>query len=103
MTAELPEGLEKYAETPVFTAETVPGKLTSLHDIKAGTWGRLMVLTGALDYVVPGPPSSRRRITAGETGIIEPQVRHRVELVGPVTFQVEFHGVLIPSPFDHDP
>ena len=92
MMSDLPAGLEKYAETPVFTAETVPGKLTSLHDIKAGTWGRLMVLTGALDYVVQGPPLSRRRINAGETGIIEPQVRHRVELVGPVTFRVEFHG-----------
>ena len=91
MRSDLPDGLEKYAETPVFSEVTVPGRLTSLHDTKAGTWGRLMVLTGALDYVVPGPPLSRQRIDAGETGIIEPEVPHRVELIGPVTFKVEFH------------
>ena len=91
MTSELPDGLEKYTETQVFSQATVPGRLTSLHDTKAGTWGRLLVLTGALDYVVPGPPPSRQRIAAGETGIIEPEVPHRVELIGPVTFKVEFH------------
>jgi len=91
MTADLPGGLEKYAETPVFSEVTVPHKLTSLHDTKAGTWGRLMVLTGALDYIVPGPPLSYQRIAAGESGIIEPEVPHRVELIGPVTFKVEFH------------
>jgi len=91
MTSDLPVGLEKYAETPVFSEAAVPGRLTSLHDTKAGTWGRLVVLTGALDYVVPGPPPSRQRIAAGETGIIEPKVPHRVDLIGPVTFKVEFH------------
>ena len=87
----MPDGLEKYAETSVFSEATVPEKLTSLHDTKAGTWGRLMVLSGALDYVTEGPSPSRERIGAGETGIIEPEVPHRVELIGPVTFKVEFH------------
>lgn len=91
MTPELPDGLEKYAETPVFSEATVPEKLTSLHDTKAGTWGRLLVLSGALDYVTEGPSPYRQRIAAGETGIIEPEVPHRVGLIGPVTFKVEFH------------
>ena len=91
MTSTLPDGLEKYAETAVFSEATVPEKLTSLHDTKAGTWGRLLVLSGALDYVTDGPSPSRRRIAAGETGIIEPEVPHRVELNGPVMFKVEFH------------
>ena len=94
MMSKLPDGLEKYAETPVFSEATVPEKLTSLHDTKAGTWGRLMVLSGALEYVIQGSSPSRRRIGAGETGIIEPEVPHRVGLIGPVTFKVEFHRAI---------
>ena len=91
MTPDLPGGLEKYAETQVYSEATAPGRLTSLHDTKAGTWARLLVLTGSLDYVIQGPQPSRQRIAAGETGTIEPEVPHRVDLIGPVTFKVEFH------------
>lgn len=90
MRATFPEGLEKYAETPEFTETTVPTKITTVHDTKAGVWGKLVVLEGALDYVVIGPPPSRERIDAGNFGVIEPTVAHRVEVLGPVRFKVEF-------------
>lgn len=88
--AHLPDTVEKYAESPEFTHETVPDKLTSVHDTKAGTWGRLVVLEGALTYVVPGPPESRTLVDTGSTAIIEPTVPHHVEIDGPVRFKVEF-------------
>lgn len=91
MPRTLPEGITKYSESPVFTDKTVPEKLTRMHDTKAGVWGKLVVLKGSLDYVVPGPPSFRQRINKGEYGVIEPAVPHRVELVGPVSFKVEFY------------
>ncbi len=90
MTSEIPSTVLKYAESPVFTQDTVPEKLTSLHDTKAGVWGRLCVLEGSLSYIIPGPPQSRTVIKAGEIGIIRPEEPHRVEMVGPVRFKIEF-------------
>ena len=86
-----PEGLEKYGETPVFTTETVPAKLTSDHNTKAGVWGKLVVFEGALDYIVAGPPESATRVAAGAFAVIEPEVLHRVRLDPGTRFQVEFH------------
>ncbi len=88
---DFPAILSKYSETPVFTQDTVPAKLTSVHDTKPGVWGKLVVLEGALDYVVLGPPPARQRITPSNFGVIEPAVPHRVELNGPVRFKVEFY------------
>lgn len=88
---DVPADVAKYAETPEFNEQTVPAKLTAVHDTKAGVWGKLQVKQGALDYVVIGPPETRQRVEAGGHAIIEPQVQHRVEMLGPVLFQVEFY------------
>lgn len=88
---ELPPNAVKYAETPIFNSGTAPNKLTGTHDTKPGVWGKLVVLSGALDYVVLNEPTERIRVAAGEYAIIEPTVPHRVALIGPVTFKVEFH------------
>ena len=90
MMTKLPESVEKYAESPVFTEETVPKKLLGVHDTKAGTWGRLVVLEGSVDYIIPGPPSSRQTLDVMTNGIIEPTVPHHLEMKGPVRFKVEF-------------
>jgi len=86
----LPEGLRKHGETRTFDETSVPAKLLGLHDTKPGVWGRLVVEQGALDYIIPGPPETCERISAGEFGVIEPMVQHRVALCGPVRFRVEF-------------
>ena len=91
MTGSLPPGLEKSGQTPVFTEQTLPRKLTGPHSTKPGVWGKLVVLEGALDYIVLGPPPSFQRLQAGEQGIIEPTAPHRVEPVGKVTFFVAFY------------
>ena len=91
MSPDLPGDVVKYAETAIFTETTVPAKLTSVHDTKRGAWGKLVVREGSLDYVIPGPPQICERVEAGEFMIIEPEVKHRVEIIGPVRFQVEFY------------
>jgi len=88
--AHLPDGVSKYSETPEFTQDTVPEKLTKHHDTKDGTWGRLVVLEGALTYVVPGPPEERQDVIPGSPAIIEPKLLHYVAIDGPVRFKVEF-------------
>ncbi len=87
----LPKELAKYSETPLFTADSVPGKLLKAHATKNGVWGKLLVLEGHLHYVVSGPSASRSLIEAGQHGVIEPAVEHHVELAGPVAFKVEFY------------
>ncbi len=89
----LPDNVRKHGETRTFTAETVPAALLSQHDTRPGVWGRLMVLDGALDYIVSGPPEVAQRVRAGDFAVIEPTVLHRVGLVGPVSFKVEFHSI----------
>ncbi|MFC2953340.1 DUF1971 domain-containing protein [Marinicaulis aureus] len=98
MLQRLPDGLVKYGGTPVFTEKTVPVKLLRAHDTKPGVWGNLVVLDGALDYVIPGPPEETARIKAGDSGIIEPEVKHYVRPLGPVSFHVDFYRTAAPTP-----
>lgn len=91
MLASLPEGVTIYAQTPLFTETSTPAKLTTLHDTKPGVWGKLVVMSGALDYVIPGPPEERLRVHQNNVAIIEPEKLHRVALSGSVQFWVEFY------------
>lgn len=91
MTAPvLPGNVQKYAETPIFKETSVPEKLLGLHDTKPGVWGRIVVLLGQLDYIIPGPPEQRHRLSPKQPGIIRPTELHRVAPVGAVRFKVEF-------------
>lgn len=90
MAKALPDGVEKYAESPIFSEQTVPDKLTSEHDLKAGVWGRLCVIAGDLEYHVPAAPHQNRVVAAGEHVIIEPRQVHFVKPVRQVQFKVEF-------------
>lgn len=90
MTNDIPSSVDKYAESPEFTETTVPAKLTSLHDTKPGVWGRLCILDGSLRYILPGPPLRSTILNAGQIGIIRPEELHRVEMIGPVRFKIEF-------------
>jgi tellurite resistance-related uncharacterized protein len=95
MLKKLPEIMKKYSETPVFTEETVPEKITSNHNTKAGVWGKLCVLEGTVDYIIPHGGSDKsaevKRINAGNFAIIEPTIIHRAVPIGTAKFKVEFY------------
>jgi tellurite resistance-related uncharacterized protein len=91
MLHTLPDGVTKYSETPVFTEETVPEKVTNNHSTKAGVWGKLCVLEGSVDYIILGPPEDIKRVEAGDFAVIEPTVIHRALPVGTAKFKVEFY------------
>ena len=91
MIKALPESVEYYAQTPLFDETGVPAKLTSLHDTKPGVWGKLVVISGALDYILAGPPETQQRVIEGEFAIIEPTIPHRVAIDRTVRFRVEFY------------
>ncbi len=87
---ELPDGLEPYRRTPEFTERTVPAGLLKHHATKRGVWGRLVVLEGALEYVVEEPVQQARLLAGGEHAIIVPEALHAVRPRGAVRFYVEF-------------
>ena len=98
---ELPEGLVAYKQTAVFTEETLPAGLRRAHTTKAGVWGWIEVLEGAVDYVVSAPVSATFRLSAGPAwpltaasppwrGVVAPEHPHHLELLGPVRLRVVF-------------
>jgi len=87
----LPDGLTLARTTPLFDETSVPAGLLKAHQVADGVWGRLVVESGALEFVFEDEPSGVRRLVAGEHQAIPPQRPHHVQLVGAVTFCVEFH------------
>ncbi|MFX4220035.1 MAG: DUF1971 domain-containing protein [Thalassobaculum sp.] len=91
----LPASAEAYKKTPVFTENSIPAGLLREHSTKAGVWGLIHVLSGALQLsFVDGAPSDR--LVPGQPGVIAPQEPHRVAADGPVQFFVEFYRVPAP-------
>lgn len=89
----IPEGYQAYKRTPLFTAETVPSLLLNRHNTKAGSWGKIIVSTGSLEYVIFGPPERVFTLTPGTPGVIKTQEFHKVKLLTPDTeFHVEFYA-----------
>lgn len=83
----LPHGVAAYSQTREFDHDSVPAGLLADHTTKAGTWGRLEVLEGALWLAFA---DGRVRCTPEQPGVIPPQEPHQVELDGPVRFRVVF-------------
>ena len=90
----LPDGVQSYRRTAVFTQDTVPAGLLKAHSTRDGVWALINVLEGELIYRVTDPrrPASQRVLTPGTLpGVIEPTILHAVEPRGAVRFFVEFH------------
>jgi len=87
----VPDGLTLARTTPLFDETSVPAGLLKAHQVAAGVWGRLVVESGTLDFVFEDEPSNFRRLVAGDHQVIPPERPHHVQLVGAVTFCVEFH------------
>ena len=87
--AKLPAHVTVYGRTPTFTEKSVPEALCQDHATKAGVWGRIIVESGRLAYIVT-ETGERQILLPGKSGVIAPIARHRVEPLGPVSFYVEF-------------
>ena len=96
----LPADARPYKRTEVFTEATVPAGLLKAHTTKPGTWGLIHVLEGRLGYRVDDParPPAYEVLTPETApGVVEPTIRHQVELLGPMRFFVEFHRLEEPG------
>jgi len=88
---ELPAGYVAYKQTRELDQDTVPDGLRKNHTTKPGVWGVIHVLEGRLRYVVEPPLAREALLEPGITGIVVPEVPHRVEPEGNVRFYVELH------------
>jgi tellurite resistance-related uncharacterized protein len=87
----LPYAVKHYKNTPEFTQDTVPQALQRGHTTAEQVSGRIVVSEGSLRYVVDQAEPETYLLGPGEPGMIEPQMLHHVEVIGPVRFCVEFH------------
>ena len=82
-----------YRSSPLFTAGTLPQALQREHRTKRGVWGVIRVFEGTLRYCKEDGSSDI--LHPGNPGLVHPDEPHHVEVVGPVSMQIDF--------FDHKP
>jgi tellurite methyltransferase len=83
----LPLDAREYKRTATFTEGSLPAALRKEHRTKAGSWGRIVVTGGQVEF------HSRGRVLvlgAGDVGIVEPEVPHHVTPLGAARLHVEF-------------
>jgi tellurite resistance-related uncharacterized protein len=90
---ELPDGVELVRTTEEFTDDTAPAGLRRAHRVAKGVWGRLVVRSGAVEFVFEDEDEADQPIAvaAGGHQVIPPDRAHRVVFDGPATFVVEFY------------
>lgn len=88
---EFPENFSAYKKSPIFTESTIPKALLSSHSTKQGVWAKINILQGQLKYFMESPINKEDILDSTHLGIIVPEVIHRVEPVGSVSFYVEFY------------
>jgi tellurite resistance-related uncharacterized protein len=86
----LPENVVAYKRTAEFDQTTIPSGLLKNHQTKAGVWGKIVILEGALWYSIE-ETSEQIRLDTKTFGVVEPAVLHQVKPLGNVRFYVEFY------------
>jgi len=88
----IPDNVEQYAQTPSFTADTVPPGLLKDHSTKSGVWGLLVIERGEVLYTVTDPEDpGRYELCKGQQAVIVPTQRHYVSLLSDdAVFHVKF-------------
>ncbi len=87
----LPSDAVHRSTTPEFTEETLPDGLKGIHQTAVDTWAKIVVLEGRLRYCILEPEAEEHELSPEQPGIVEPEIRHRVEPIEHVRFRVEFY------------
>ncbi|MRW83004.1 DUF1971 domain-containing protein [Pseudoduganella sp. FT26W] len=89
----IPDTVTHYKSTTVFTQDTVPAAIQRGHTTAGDVWARIRILEGSLLYRITDPRVLAEEVllTPDLPGVVEPQIEHEVQVVGPVRFQLDFH------------
>ena len=87
--------LRPYKRMPVWNRETVPTEITHKHNTKVGTWAKIKVLKGQLQFEAISDDNEITSVTVydaqSDIPMVEPQAWHRVTLLTEDTeFFLEF-------------
>lgn len=85
--------LTPYRSTPLFDADTLPKALRNRHNTKAGVWGLIQVIEGALKLTYVDPPSEVM-LDPSRPSLILPEQVHFVTPVGAMKMRVDFYDQL---------
>ena len=88
---DLPTNVSAYKNTPEFTEETIPVGLLKDHNTKAGVWGKIVILSGELEYTIQEPEVEVIVLCDSNHGVVEPTILHHIKPLGSVRFYVEFY------------
>jgi tellurite methyltransferase len=86
----LPEGVILVRSTSELTIATLPPGLLAAHHLSSGAWGVIRVLQGHVVFVTEDD-GAHRTITAGETQVVEPEVRHHIEPSDDAAIVIDFY------------
>ncbi|HET9811742.1 MAG TPA: DUF1971 domain-containing protein [Sphingomicrobium sp.] len=81
--------MTSYKTTAVFDETTLPAGFRREHRTKAGAWGIIRLLEGELRLLFAD--GREELLSPQRLGLVRPQETHRVEPVGAMRMQVEFH------------
>lgn len=85
----LPNHVQHYQTTPVFTQDTVPKGLLKDHNTKKGVWGLICVSGAKLEYIIEDKET--HILTPENHGVVEPEILHHIRPLEPVTFSIQFY------------
>jgi tellurite resistance-related uncharacterized protein len=85
----LPADVKEYKRTASFTEANLPAGLVRDHGTKPGVWALIVIEAGTLEYTIEDPVRTFL-LTPELPGVIPPVVPHRVKVLGPVRFHLEF-------------
>ena len=88
----LPNGVEAYRKTDIFTDNTVPSALLRDHSTKKSVWGLLHVIRGEVTYCITEPGAEEIVVLSpNQCGVIAPEQKHYIEVDQGTEFFVEFY------------
>lgn len=88
---ERPVGAQRYREGPEWNAATVPAGLLKRHELKAGVWGELTVVSGRVRMRYHAPIDRVVELGVGDIGIVPPEVPHELEILGDAVVRLDFY------------
>jgi tellurite resistance-related uncharacterized protein len=91
--AEPPDGLRLVRTSPQWDDRTLPAGLKRSHRLAVGTWGRIVVHEGKMQFIARTDPELNVIVSSGSTQAIPPEVEHEVQPLGQVCFSIDFLAI----------
>ncbi|MEN3950560.1 DUF1971 domain-containing protein [Iodidimonas sp. SYSU 1G8] len=88
--ATIPETMQAYQKTQIYTDKTTPGMMKNDHSVRNGVWAKIVVQKGEVVYEVPTRQETQT-LTPESPGIIEPMVTHRILPQPGAKFYLEYY------------